>query len=49
MKDPGKIFNARLKSKTVRAIEFHEGDTVDEVGLKALVAEAIQLNAEKKS
>ncbi len=30
MKDPQKLFNTRLDSKTVRAIDFHEGDLVDE-------------------
>jgi hypothetical protein len=34
VKDPQKLFNTRLDSKTVRAIDFHENDTVDEaVGL----------------
>ena len=47
MKDPGKLFNTRLDSKTVRAIDFHEGDTVDEVALKALILEAVGLNMSK--
>jgi hypothetical protein len=47
MKDPKKLFNARLKSSTDRAIEFHEGDKVNEAGLKALVIEAIEINAAK--
>lgn len=42
--DPSKLFNARLKSSSLRAIELHEGDSIDEAGLKALVAEAIELN-----
>src|ERR1043165_5172483 len=33
MKDPKKLFNTRLDSHTVRAIDFHEGDTVDEAAL----------------
>ncbi len=45
LKDPQKLFNTRLDSKTVRAIDFHEGDTVDEEALKALILEAIRLNA----
>jgi hypothetical protein len=45
MKDPAKAFNSRLDSKTVRAIDFHEGDEVDEAALKALVREAVVLNA----
>ena len=48
MKDPKKRFNTRLDSKTVRAIDFHEGDTVDEAVLKALMLEAVGLNTPKK-
>jgi hypothetical protein len=45
--DPNKLFNSRLKSSTVRAIEFHEGDHIDEAGIKALVVEAVELNTSK--
>ena len=44
MKDPKKLFNTRLESKTVRAIDFYEGDTVDETALKALILDAVRLN-----
>jgi hypothetical protein len=44
MRDPKKLFNTRLDSSTVRAIDFHEGDAVDEAGLKALIREASRLN-----
>jgi hypothetical protein len=47
MKDPQKLFNTRLDSKTVRAIDFHEGDTVNEAALKALILEAVGLNTSK--
>jgi hypothetical protein len=47
MKDPKKLFNARLASRTDRAIEFRKGDTVDEAGLKDLVLEAVALNKSK--
>ncbi len=47
LKDPKKLFNARLDSKTVRAIDFHEGDPVDEAALKALILEAVGLNTPK--
>jgi hypothetical protein len=47
IKDSKKLFNARLKSKTDRAIEFHEGDTMDEAALKELVGEAAELNKSK--
>src|SRR5215470_1831907 len=33
LKDPKKVFNTRLDSKTVRAIDFYEDDTVDEAAL----------------
>ena len=48
LKDPKKLFNTRLDSNTVRAIDFHEGDTVDEAALKALIVDAVRLNAPKK-
>ena len=44
MRDPKKLFNTRLESNTVRAIDFREGDTVDEAALKALIREAVRLN-----
>lgn len=44
LKDPRKLFNTRLDSNTVRAIDFHEGDTVDEAALKALILDAVRLN-----
>jgi hypothetical protein len=47
MKDPKKLFNKRLDSKTVRAIDFHDGDTVDAAALKALILEAVRLNMQK--
>jgi hypothetical protein len=47
MKDPNGFFNTRLNSKTVRAIDFHEGDTVDEAALRALILEAVRLNTSK--
>jgi len=45
VKDPKKLFNTRLDSRTVRAIDFHEGDLVDESALKALILEAARRNA----
>lgn len=47
LKDPTKLFNARLKSSSNRAIELHEGDVADVAALQALVAEAITLNKSK--
>ena len=49
MKDPTKLFNTRLDSYTVRAIDFHEGDTVNEAALKALILEAVRLNTPKRA
>jgi hypothetical protein len=48
VKDPKKLFNTRLDSNTVRAIDFHEGDTVDEAALKALILDAVALNTTKE-
>ena len=48
IKDPKKLFNTRLDSKTVRAIDFHEGDTVDEAALKSLILDAVKLNMQKE-
>ncbi len=44
IKDPNKLFNTRLDSNTVRAIDFHERDTVNEAALKALILDAVRLN-----
>jgi hypothetical protein len=48
MKDLKKLFNTRLESKTVRAIDFREGDTVDEAALTALILDAVKLNTSKR-
>jgi hypothetical protein len=47
MKDPRKLFNTRLESNTVRAIDFHEGDAIDETALESLILEAVELNTSK--
>jgi hypothetical protein len=43
-KDPKRLFNARLDSNSVRAIDSREADHVDEVALIALIQEAVRLN-----
>ncbi len=48
IKDPKKLFNARLDSKTVRAIDFYKDDPVDGPVLKALILEAVSLNTDKE-
>ena len=47
LKDPKKLFNARLDSKAVRAIDFHDGDAADEAALEALILRAVKLNTSK--
>jgi hypothetical protein len=47
VKDPKKLFNTRLDSSTVRAIDFHQGDPIDEAALKALILDAMTLNTPK--
>lgn len=47
IKDPKKLFNTRLDSKAVRAIDFFENAKVDEAALKALIMEAVKLNKRK--
>jgi hypothetical protein len=44
LQDPQKLFNTRLDSKTVRAIDFHHDEPVDEAALEALILEAVNLN-----
>ena len=44
IKDPKNLFNTRLDSRTVRAIDFFEGETVNETALKALIREGVKLN-----
>ena len=44
IKDPKKLFNTRMDSKTVRAIDFFENGKVDEAALKALIQEAVKIN-----
>jgi len=47
MKDPKKLFNTRLNSKTVRAIDFYEDSSVDKAAFRSLILEAVKLNASK--
>jgi hypothetical protein len=42
--DPSGLFNASLDGNTRRAIDFHEGDDVDEEALRALILAAVRLN-----
>lgn len=47
IKDPKKIFNTRLDSNTIRAVDFSEMAAVDETAFKALIVEAVSLNLAK--
>jgi hypothetical protein len=44
LKDPKQLFNTRLDSKSVRAIDFREGDPLPKAALTALVREAVKAN-----
>ena len=45
LEDPSGLFNSSLEGNTRRAIDFHEGDKIDEKALKALIRAAVALNA----
>ena len=47
LEDPSGLFNSSLDGNTRRAIDFHEGDEVDEGALKTLVRAAVTLNKSK--
>jgi len=44
LKDPSGLFNSSLEGNTRRAIDFHEGEKLDEQALKALIRAAVALN-----
>jgi hypothetical protein len=44
LKDPTRLFNASLEGNMRRAIDFHEGDEINEKALKELFREAVALN-----
>lgn len=47
--DPHGLFNAGLEAKAMRAIDLHEGDSIDEPALTELVRAAVAYNAGWKS
>ena len=47
LEDPSGLFNSSLEGNTRRAIDFHEGEKIDEKALKALVRAAVSLNESK--
>lgn len=46
--DPSRLFNSSLDGNTRRAIDFHEGDEIDEAALTALIHAAVELNLSAK-
>lgn len=49
LEDPSGLFNSSLDGNTRRAIDFHEGEKIDEKALKALIRAAVKLNASRAS
>jgi len=49
LKDPAGLFNASLEGATRRAIDFHDGDRIDDKAFKALIRAAVALNAAKEA
>ena len=47
LKDPKRLFNSSLEGNTRRAIDFHEGEAIDEKAFKALILEAVALNGSR--
>src|SRR5512138_2293737 len=47
LEDPSRLFNSSLEGNVRRAIDFHEGDTVNAKALKALIRAAVALNKSK--
>jgi hypothetical protein len=47
LEDPAGLFNSSLEGNTRRAIDFHEGDKVNEKAFKALIRAAVALNTAK--
>jgi hypothetical protein len=47
LNDPSKLFNSSLDGNTRRAIDFHEGDKINEKALKTLIRAAVTLNESK--
>jgi hypothetical protein len=47
LKDPAHLFNSSLEGNTRRAIDFHEGETINEAAFKTLIRAAVTLNKSK--
>ncbi len=49
LKDPSGLFNSSLEGNTRRAIDFHEGDKIDEKAFQALIRAAVALNTSARA
>jgi len=49
LNDPARLFNASLDGRVRRAIDIHEGETIDESAFKTLIREAVAFNKPRKS
>src|SRR6202789_1728367 len=49
LEDPARLFNSSLDGNVRRAIDIHEGESVDESAFKALIRQAVALNSSGKS
>jgi hypothetical protein len=47
LEDPARLFNSSLEGNTRRAIDFHEGEEIDEKALTSLLRAAVTLNTSK--
>ena len=48
LKDPARLFNSSLEGNTRRAIDFREGEKINEKALKALIRGAVAMNRSRK-
>ena len=49
LRDPARLFNSSLDGSVRRAIDIHEGETINETALRALVRAAVELNSAKSA
>ena len=49
LEDPARLFNSSLEGNTRRAIDFHEGEKINEAALKTLIRAAVSLNQSRKA
>ena len=47
LEDPAGLFNSSLEGNVRRAIDFHEGEPIDEEALKALIRAAVTANSSR--